>query len=306
MRRAAFLLVITILASASACGGDDAGTNTGPSAAAPSATGREATTGGTLTGGSGPFEVNVDSRTLSGECRGATVPGQPTFILEPGQGNDPSQLRSIADALQTEGLVCSYDRAGFGSSDPATENPIPINDVVSDLDAVLSQADIPGPYLLIGHSLGAMTVLLYAQQHPDGVAGIVSMNPGPTYQDWIRRLRPIVTPQELQDNEIGPLTGGVPEEPIDTRGSDALLEEPFPKDIPYTVMFAEDCGGGTDPYCNKVVDELEDTQRELAALGPEGRFISVKGAGHDIFLTDLDEVLAAIDDVLHRSASSAG
>ena len=67
------------------------------------------------------------------------------------------------------------------------------------------------------------------------------------------------------------------------------------------MMFAEDCGGGSDPYCNKVVRELEQTQRALATLNPEGRFASVKGAGHEIYLTDLDRVLAAIDDVAERA-----
>ena len=85
------------------------------------------------------------------------------------------------------------------------------------------------------------------------------------------------------------------------RESDALLAKPFPQEIPYVVMFAEDCGGGTDPYCNKVVRELEKTQRVLAGLSPEGRFVSVKGAGHEIYLTDLDRVIAAIEDVVERA-----
>ena len=85
------------------------------------------------------------------------------------------------------------------------------------------------------------------------------------------------------------------------RESDELLAKPFPQEIPYVVMFAEDCGGGSDPYRNKVVRELEQTQRALAALNPEGRFVSVKAAGHEIYLTDLDRVLAAIDAVAERA-----
>jgi pimeloyl-ACP methyl ester carboxylesterase len=245
--------------------------------------------------------VNVDSRSLSGDCQGTVVSGQPTFVLEVGQGNDRTQLEPIAHALAPIGLVCSYDRAGLGSSDPADRSPRRLSELLADLHAVLTGARIPTPYLLVGQSMGGMMVLLYAQQHPNDVAGVVSMNPGPTFHDWMRRLRPIVTPGELRDNEVEPLTGGVTEEPVDVRRSDDLLTRPFPHDIPYTVMFAEDCAGGTDPYCNKVVEQLEQTQRALGQLSPQGRFVSVRGAGHEIYLSDLDQVIATIKDVLNRS-----
>jgi hypothetical protein len=66
-------------------------------------------------------------------------------------------------------------------------------------------------------------------------------------------------------------------------------------------MYAEDCGGGTDPYCNKVVEQLEASQRALAGLSPAGRFVAVSGAGHEIFVTDLDRVVAVVRDVVVRS-----
>lgn len=249
----------------------------------------------------GPFEVTVGDRSLSGRCGGRPVSGQPTFVLEAGQGNDASELRDVDQALAKIGLVCSYDRAGLLNSQPAPESPRPLADLVSDLHAVLTSGHVPSPFLLIGHSLGGSIVLLYAQKYPNDVAGVVSMNPGPAYHDWLRRLRPIVTRQELVQNEIKPLSGGVPEEPVDTRSSDALLTRPFPQNLPYTVMYAEDCGGGTDPYCNKVVGELEASQRALASLSPEGRFVAVMGAGHEIFATDLASVVSTVNDVMARS-----
>lgn len=149
--------------------------------------------------------------------------------------------------------------------------------------------------------MGAMMVLLYAQRYPNEVAGVVSMNSGPTFHDWLQRLRPIVSPHELRDNEVKPMVGDVPGEPVDVRRSDGLRTKPFPQQVPYTVMFAEDCGGGTDPHSSKVVGELEDTQRALAKLSPAGRFVGVRGAGHEIYLSDLDQVIATIKDVLARS-----
>jgi pimeloyl-ACP methyl ester carboxylesterase len=252
-------------------------------------------------GVAGPFKISVGGRTLAGDCRGRVIAGRPKFVLEASQGNGSDQLQPIADALARSGLVCTYDRAGFGSSDPAGRSPRRVGDLVADLNAVLERKTVPRPYVLVGHSLGGLIVLLYMQRHPADIAGVVAMNPGPTYHDWLRGLRPIVTAEELRVNEIEPMSGNVPDEPVDVRESDDLLNEPFPQHIPYAVLFAEDCEGGTDPYCNKVVDELEATQRALARLSPQGRYVRVKGAGHEIYLTHLPRVIAAIDDVAARA-----
>lgn len=285
--RPAIAIVAAVLLATTACGGK--GGSADSSDAAKSSSLR------------GPFTVHLAFRTLSGRCQGKVSGGKPTYVLEAGQGNGSQQLQQVADVLARSSLVCMYDRAGFGSSDPASRSPRRVGDLVADLHAVLGRKDLPRPYVLVGQSLGALMVLLEMQRHPDDVAGVVAMNPGPTFHDWLRRLRPIVTPEELRTNEIKPLSGDVPEEPVDVRRSDDLVTKPFPQQTPYTVMFAEDCGAGTDLYCNKVVRELEATQRALAKLNPKGGFIKVSGAGHEIYLTDLDRVVAAIKDVAARS-----
>ncbi len=248
------------------------------------------------------FTVDVGGRTLWGLCQGEASLTTPTIVLEAGNGNDHTQLAPVADALKQHGLVCSYHRAGLGQSDPPQSARRALGDVVADLHSVLVGAHIPPPYLLVGHSMGGDVVLLYAQRYPAQVAGIVSMNPGPPYSDWLRRLRPIVTAKELLTNEIRPengLDGGI--ERVVVRETDDLLDKPFPRGIPYTIMYAEDCAGGTDPYCNRVVGQLQDASRALATLTSEGRFVHVEGAGHEIFATDLDKVLGAINEIVRRA-----
>jgi len=283
--RGVVAVAVALLASASGCGGGS--TSTKSSSVKPDVR--------------GPFTVSVGGRSLYGECRGKVVAGRPTYVLEAGQGNDSHQLQPIADVLARSALVCIYDRAGLGAPEPAARSPRRVSDLVADLHAVVGRARVPPPYLLVGQSLGGLVVLLYMQEYPADLAGVVAMNPGPTFHDWVRRLRPIVTEEELRTNEIEPLSGNVPDEPVDVRQSDDLLTAPFPQRIPYAVMFAEDCGGGTDAYCNKVVKQLEQTQRALANLGRRGVFVGVKGAGHEIYVTHLKRVIAVINDVAARS-----
>ena len=66
----------------------------------------------------------------------------------------------------------NYDRAGLGWSQPGRaprSNAI----MVEELHALLHGAGLPGPYVLVGHSLGGLNARLYAHTYPDEVAGLV-------------------------------------------------------------------------------------------------------------------------------------
>ena len=68
--------------------------------------------------------------------------------------------------------VCSYDRAGYGWSDPSPY-PRTANWRVEELHTLLVNASIQGPYVLVGHSLGGMLARVYAHNYQDEVIGMV-------------------------------------------------------------------------------------------------------------------------------------
>jgi pimeloyl-ACP methyl ester carboxylesterase len=67
--------------------------------------------------------------------------------------------------------VCAYDHSGTGWSDPGPVDTCSLR--VGEIHAALSKAHIPGPYVLVGHSLGAYVSRLYASTYPNQVAGLV-------------------------------------------------------------------------------------------------------------------------------------
>jgi pimeloyl-ACP methyl ester carboxylesterase len=76
-----------------------------------------------------------------------------------------------------------YDRAGRGWSD-ATDGPQDGAHIAADLHTLLERAQVPGPYVLAGHSFGGLYVQSFAAQFPDQVAGMVLLDstapkPGP-------------------------------------------------------------------------------------------------------------------------------
>ena len=67
--------------------------------------------------------------------------------------------------------VCSYDHSGIGWSDSGPKDSCSLR--VSEVHAALKNAGIKGPYVLVGHSLGALVARLYAGRYPDEVVGMV-------------------------------------------------------------------------------------------------------------------------------------
>ena len=67
--------------------------------------------------------------------------------------------------------VCSYDHSGIGWSEDGPTDSCELR--VREIHEALRSAGIKGPYVLVGHSLGALVARLYAGQYPNEVAGVV-------------------------------------------------------------------------------------------------------------------------------------
>ena len=185
IRRSTALLVFSILVAACNGGSGSAASPTptvGPPASAPATASAaplpsadpvpSATDIRTVT-------VGKDRRHLAYACWGE---GSPTVILETGGANIDEWVGSgVVRRLAGETRVCTYDRAGTGSSDPPPYERRDAEDVVSDLKALLAAAHLAGPYVLLGQSFGGMIVAHYAETEPAGVIGVIILDsPAPS------------------------------------------------------------------------------------------------------------------------------
>ena len=87
---------------------------------------------------------------------------------------------AVADVTR----ACVYDRAGFGWSD-AGPLPRTAGRVADELHTLLHQAEIPAPYVLVGHSFGGLVMRLFAARHPGEVAALVLIEPA-IPEEWAR------------------------------------------------------------------------------------------------------------------------
>ncbi len=119
-----------------------------------------------------------DGRRMNLYCTGENGP---VVILDAGFGGSTFSWGTLQPKLSGF-RACSYDRAGMGFSDPG---PLPrdVTHRAADLAALLKASGLPGPYILVGHSLGGLDVRLFAFQHPKDVAGLVLVDPSVEHQE---------------------------------------------------------------------------------------------------------------------------
>lgn len=118
-------------------------------------------------------------RSINYFCMGE---GSPTVILTAGLGDITFTWEPIHARLAETTRVCAWDRAGHGFSDASPEPQDALN-TTADLQAWLTAADVTGPYVLVGHSMGGFETLLFADRHREDVVGIVMVDAAHPHQE---------------------------------------------------------------------------------------------------------------------------
>ena len=107
--------------------------------------------------------------------------GDPTTVFAPGAGSFGLDFLLAHQFVSEQTTSLLYDRAGTGWSEDV-KLPRSIDEATDELRDLLEVLSLPGPYLLVGHSLGGAYVQRYAQRFPESVAGLLLLDP--LHEDW--------------------------------------------------------------------------------------------------------------------------
>ncbi len=104
--------------------------------------------------------------------------GRPAVVIDVGFGDSPSNWQAVVDRVAERTQVVTYERAGYGRSEPG---PLPRTPdrAMDELVTALKNVGIAPPYIFVGHSLGGLNVLLLSARHPELAAGLVLVDPPP-------------------------------------------------------------------------------------------------------------------------------
>jgi len=119
--------------------------------------------------------VSIGTHSLHLRCIGA---GKPTVVIDTGAGDSLDHWRDFQSQVAQFAHVCTYDRAGYGSSEPGPMSRHSQR-LANELQQLLENAGVHGPYILVGHSLGGLTMQVFADRYPDLVVGLILLDPPP-------------------------------------------------------------------------------------------------------------------------------
>ncbi|MDE5748608.1 MAG: alpha/beta hydrolase [Acetatifactor sp.] len=120
-------------------------------------------------------EVSVKGKSMRVDIKGD--PSNPVIILLSGLGcaSPVLELEPLANALSQDYLVVTIEPFGYGLSDQTSEDRT-IENVVSELHACAEALGYE-EYYLMGHSLGGLYSLYWANQYPEEVKGFIGIDP---------------------------------------------------------------------------------------------------------------------------------
>jgi pimeloyl-ACP methyl ester carboxylesterase len=143
--------------------------------------------------------VDVGGYRLHLACEGE---GGPTVVMEAAIGETGLLWSLVQPAVAKVTRACVYDRAGLGWSDPSPK-PRTAATMAEELHRLLAAAEVPGPYVLVGHSFGGLLMRLYAARYPQEVVGLVLVDAAheQQYQRAPAEIRELVPQLEEQTRQ---------------------------------------------------------------------------------------------------------
>ena len=280
--------------------------------------------------------IDVGGYKLHIDCTGQ---GTPVVILDSGLGDSYVSWMKVQPQIAKFTRVCSYDRAGLGYSD-SSPHPRTSKVMAEELHTLLHNAEVPPPYILVGHSMGGYNVRLFASLYRGEAGGMVlvdSSHPeqekrfpaafndlnktGVREQEFLAYSMPFGIPRLLGFCDSDPVirtadcnfhsaSEGLTElKTFSESAAQAAAAGPL-GDLPLVVLSHDpempmpDIPADLEKPIN---DEWQQMQDELARLSTRGTHVVAKKSGHYIQIDRPELVIDAVRNVVDqaRQISSA-
>jgi pimeloyl-ACP methyl ester carboxylesterase len=238
-------------------------------------------------------EVQIEGRAdvggyeLAYICQGQ---GAPTVLLE--AGYDSPGTESFADLIHSIAQttrVCTYDRAGTGTSDARPkERGLTSADQADELHELLDGAKIDPPYVVAAHSYGGFVARLFAANYRAETAGLVLIES--SHEDEIEPYR-----RYYGDDPAGDWVDGG--DRLDMVATAQALRQGARDygDLPLIAVRAE-------RYEDVLPESLwKRTQVEIATFAENGIIVVALGSGHFVH----DDAPAVILDAISAVVEAA-
>lgn len=226
----------------------------------------------------------------------------PTVVFESGLGDGMAPWRPVIARLDPAIGYLAYDRPGYGRSG-AVLSPDGVRDSRSAVDllhGLLEVLGAPGPYVLVGHSLGGLYIAKYAETYRSEVAGLVFVDGRPP------RFRTGCDVEEIRfcsTEGATPPPANWPAHIVQESAGLKATEEMAPaaaalEMVPATIITSTNVWPG-EQGAEGFALWLR-TQEEFAGAFSDHRFVRAEGSGHSVHREHPELVAREIEALLLR------
>lgn len=243
--------------------------------------------------------VDVGGYKLYINCEGKARRRDPVVVMDAGAGNSSESWLGIQPKVAEFARVCIYDRAGLGNSDPSTHTQTHMQ-IALDIHNLLARAGVPGPLVLVGHSMGGINVRMFASLYPKDVAGMVLVDSA--HEEQFARMN-VLIPEEIKKqfppNAFEPMIN----EKIDLKEStEQIRNANWHANIPLVVLTAAnaqpDPPGPLAFLAPKWEQIRQELQQDLVHRSTMGKQVIATRSGHFIHRDEPQLVVNAIREVI--------
>jgi pimeloyl-ACP methyl ester carboxylesterase len=252
--------------------------------------------------------IDVGGYKLLYQCFGQ---GSPAVIVEAGGGDRPVislTWDAVVQKIQATTRICIYDRVdGVRTS----------QDIAEDLHFLLSKIPVPGPYILVAHSIGGYHARVFAHLYPEEVAGLILVDTTITYPDgWIALATayptyspeeaPGITQNRMSEADIyATMSPNRAPDALDMNASSEQVRQAGSLgDLPLIVISQSpgpDDWIGLDPVVGQTyAATMLKLQADLATLSSKGVFMIAKTSDHFISLQEPQIIIDAITQMVEE------
>lgn len=130
--------------------------------------------------------INAEGLSLYARITGK---GDVPIVIVTSLGSPSFEWWPIQDEMVNHAPVVTFDRAGYGWSQNPTK-PRTSGNIAIELKSMLDSSGLKLPYLLVGHSIGALYVRHFACLFPEYIEGCIFIDPMSPHDDRFREELP--------------------------------------------------------------------------------------------------------------------
>lgn len=125
--------------------------------------------------------------------------GNPVVVFITGLGPTMDDFEGIQSKVSKHSRTICYDRAGIGKSE-SFNNERTLENISLELKELTDKIKLDKPFILVGHSRGALIARYFVSKYPGKVTGLVLIDPA--IPELMRKKRELRTEKEKIDFDI--------------------------------------------------------------------------------------------------------